>query len=194
MMAGGKREERRRKTTAPHCHSDHIASFVSPTAPLLLSRSRAHPIHSPIPHKSNRSVARFDSVPFDSVGKPSVASRAEPNRIGPAKRGERCGWVRCAPWRPAAAVDRRRGSATGTSTWARAGTGAPSRSFSPPPASSSAPGGPASPLLPLSFECDLCRGNSIRILLGRRVASAVLLADAQLRVARWIALAVVGSV
>lgn len=95
MMAGGKREERRRKTTAPHCHSDHIASFVSPTAPLLLSRSRAHPIHSPIPHKSNRSVARFDSVPFDSVGKPSVASRAEPNRTESGQRSEGSGVVGC---------------------------------------------------------------------------------------------------
>lgn len=81
----------------------------------------------------------------------------------------------CAAWRPRATVapaaDRRRGWATGTSTWARAGTGAPSRGSSPPPASSSAPGGSASltflsphplPSLALAFhiwsiECDLRR-------------------------------------
>ena len=127
------------------------------------------PTHSRWPPRPGPRRGDARRGPRNQADRPSQSIR----RVVRVRRGV-CVCAREA-WRPRATVapaaDRRRGSATGTSTWARAGTGAPSRGSSPPPASSSAPGGSASltvlsppslPSLALAFriwsiKCDLRR-------------------------------------
>jgi len=97
----------------------------------LRSRPPPNPI-GPVATPLHR-TAEARREPRNQADRPSQSIR----RVKWARRG-----AGRAAWRPrAAAADRRRGWATGTSTWARAGTGAPSPGSSPPPASSSAPGG-----------------------------------------------------